>query len=120
MNDSNVIVSNERLKRLDELAQSALSRRRFDVAEELFAERLSMLTQYRYVDDLSLALTLNNLAFTQECQSKLDKAEEHRRRAREICMQKLEIKPVVHEPLPPKVQYTKPNYLQQIRVVRSA
>jgi len=120
MNDSKIIVSNERLKRLDDLAQSALARRRFDVAEELFAERLTMLSQYHYVDDLSLALTLNNLAFTQECQSKLEQAEVHRKRAREICMQKLEIKPVVHEALPPKIQHVKPSHLQQIRVMRSA
>jgi hypothetical protein len=120
MDDGKIIVSNERLKRLDDLAQSALTRRRFDVAEELFAERLSMLSQYHYVDDLSLALTLNNLAFTQECQSKLEQAEAHRKQAREICTQKLEIKPVVHDALPPRVQHVKPSHLQQIRVMRSA
>ncbi len=120
MDDDKVIVSNERLKRLEELAQNALGRRRFDVAEELLLERLAMLSRFHHVDDLTLALTLNNLAFTQECQSKLEQAEAHRQRAREICTQKLEIKPVLRKSLAPKMQRAKPSHLQPIHVVRSA
>ena len=74
-----VLTSNERLQRLEKLGMHALRTRSFIKAEELFRAQLEILKDFPYIDDVTLAMAINNLALSLEFQGKNQHAESARR-----------------------------------------
>jgi hypothetical protein len=70
-----VLTSNERVQRLERAGLQFLRCRLFADAEEAFRDQLAILRDFRYVDELSLIITLNNLALSLELQGKHRQAE---------------------------------------------
>ena len=70
-----VLTSNENVQRLERLGMQALRCRSFARAEGLFREQLAMLRDFRYADELSMAITLNNLALALQLQGKNQRAD---------------------------------------------
>jgi len=62
----------------------ALRCRSFARAEGLFREQLAMLRDFRYADELSMAITLNNLALALQLQGKNQRADNLRRASLQI------------------------------------
>ena len=94
-----VLTSNENVQRLERLGMQALRSRSFVKAEAIFREQLAMLKDYRYVDELSLAITFNNLALALELQGKNQRAENLRRASLQIATEKLASVPYILPPI---------------------
>jgi len=79
-----VLTSNERVQRLEKLGLQALRSRSYGEAESIFRDQLAMLKDFRYTDELSLAIALNNLALALELQGKKHRADNLRRASVQI------------------------------------
>ena len=72
-----ILTSNERVQRLEKLGLQALRSRSFAEAENIFRDQLAILKDFRYTDDVALAIALNNLGLALELQGKVRQAEPH-------------------------------------------
>ncbi len=70
-----ILTSNERVQRLEKTGLQFLRRRLFAEAEGVFRDQLAILRDFRYVDELSLIIALNNLALSLELQGDYRQAE---------------------------------------------
>jgi len=94
-----VLTSNERVHRLEKLGMQALRSRSFAQAEAIFRDQLAMLKDFRYADELSLAITLNNLALALELQGKSRRADNLRRASLQIASETLNAVPYICPPV---------------------
>jgi hypothetical protein len=65
-----VLTSNERVQRLEKQGLQALRNRTYDKAEAIFRDQLAILRDFRYADEVTVAIALNNLALAMELQGK--------------------------------------------------
>jgi len=94
-----VLTSNENVQRLERLGMQALRSRSFAKAETIFRDQLAMLKDFRYADELSLAITLNNLALALELQGKNQRAENLRQASLQIAAETLTSVPYIRPPI---------------------
>lgn len=79
-----VLTSNERIRRLEDMGLQALRERSYAKAEKIFTEVLTMLNDFRYADELTIALAMSNLAITHAMQGQHSSAERLREKSLEI------------------------------------
>ncbi|MBU6455794.1 MAG: hypothetical protein KGS72_28750 [Cyanobacteria bacterium REEB67] len=65
-----ILTSNERVQRLEKLGLQALRNRFFAKAEVIFRDQLAILEDFRYTDEVALAIAQNNLGLALELQGK--------------------------------------------------
>jgi hypothetical protein len=65
-----ILTSNERVQRLEKLGLQALRNRSFAKAETIFRDQLAILGDFRYTDEVALAIAQNNLGLALELQGK--------------------------------------------------
>ncbi len=94
-----ILTSNERLQRLEKLGVQALRSRSFVKAEAIFRDQLAMLKDFRYADEVSMAITLNNLALALELQGKNQRADNLRRANLQIASETLNTVPYICPPI---------------------
>ncbi|MFA6208180.1 MAG: hypothetical protein WCT03_26130 [Candidatus Obscuribacterales bacterium] len=88
-----VLTSNERVQRLEKQGLEALRSRSFAKAEKIFIEELAMLRDFRHIDELSLAMALNNLSLALALQGKSYRAENLRRTSLQIASESAKRRP---------------------------
>ena len=94
-----VLTSNENVQRLERLGMQALRSRSFAKAECIFRDQVAMLKDFRYTDELSLAITLNNLALALELQGKTQRADNLRRASLQIAAETINPVPCMRPPI---------------------
>ena len=65
-----VLTSNERVQRLEKQGLQALRNRTYDKAEAIFRDQIAILRDFRYTDEITVAIALNNLGLALELQGK--------------------------------------------------